>query len=88
MEEMKEINMDAYKWLEELAPNTWVRTLHSDFLKCDMLLNNNCEVLNIRKNQVAEKRAENLEAKKIGDGQKNSLATAKKKRTHSCQEGN
>jgi hypothetical protein len=46
MEEMKEINMDAHKWLEELAPNTWVRALQSDFPKCDILLNNNCEVLN------------------------------------------
>jgi hypothetical protein len=50
MEEMKEINMDAYKWLEERAPNTWVRALQSDFLKCDILLNNNCEVLNKLKN--------------------------------------
>jgi hypothetical protein len=46
MEEMKEVNMDAYKWLKELAPNTWVRALQSDFPKCDILLNNNCEVLN------------------------------------------
>ena len=46
MQEMKEINEDAYKWLEELPPNTWVRTFQSDLPKCDILLNNNCEVFN------------------------------------------
>jgi len=46
MEEMKEINEDAYKWLEELPPNTWVSAFQSDLPKCDILLNNNCEVFN------------------------------------------
>jgi len=46
MQEMKEINEDAYKWLEELTPNTWVRAFQSDLPKCDILLNNNCEVFN------------------------------------------
>jgi hypothetical protein len=46
MEEIKEINADTYKWLEELPPNTWVRAFHSDLPKCDILLNNNCEVFN------------------------------------------
>ena len=46
MQEMKEINEDAYKWLEESTPNTWVRAFQSDLPKCDILLNNNCEVFN------------------------------------------
>ena len=46
MEEMKTINPDAHKWLEELEPNTWVRAFQSDLPKCDILLNNNCEVFN------------------------------------------
>ena len=46
MNEMKEINLDAYKWLHELEPNTWVRAFQSDLPKCDILLNNNCEVFN------------------------------------------
>ena len=46
MDEMKELNKDAHDWLEELPPNTWVRAFQSDFPKCDILLNNNCEVFN------------------------------------------
>jgi len=29
-----------------MAPNTWVRAYFSEFPKCDILLNNNCEVFN------------------------------------------
>ncbi|KAM0921562.1 hypothetical protein ACQ4PT_006755 [Festuca glaucescens] len=46
MEEMKLLNKEAYDWLEELPPNTWVRAFQSDWPKCDILLNNNCEVFN------------------------------------------
>jgi hypothetical protein len=46
MEEMKTLNEDAYKWLEKMPPNTWVRAYFSEFPKCDILLNNNCEVFN------------------------------------------
>ncbi|KAM0926804.1 hypothetical protein ACQ4PT_003002 [Festuca glaucescens] len=46
MEEMRVINKDAADWLGELAPNTWVRAFQSDTSKCDILLNNNCEVFN------------------------------------------
>jgi hypothetical protein len=46
MEQMKKDSPEAYAWVEELAPSTWVRTFFSDFSKCDMLLNNNCEVFN------------------------------------------
>ena len=46
MDEMKDISLDAYKWLHELEPYTWVRAFQSDLPKCDILLNNNCEVFN------------------------------------------
>jgi hypothetical protein len=46
MQKMKEIDADAHKWLEQMAPNTWVRSFFSSFPKCDVLLNNNCEVFN------------------------------------------
>lgn len=46
MDEMKDISLDAYKWLQELEPYTWVRAFQSDLPKCDILLNNNCEVFN------------------------------------------
>ncbi len=34
------------KWLEKMEPRTWVRAYYSEFPKCDILLNNNCEVFN------------------------------------------
>ncbi|KAM0842294.1 hypothetical protein ACQ4PT_058448 [Festuca glaucescens] len=46
---MEKLNVDsetAYAWIEELAPNTWVKAFFSDFPKCDMLLNNHSEVFN------------------------------------------
>ena len=46
MEKMKELNQDAYEWLEKIPPNTWVRAFFSTFPKCDILLNNSCEVFN------------------------------------------
>ena len=46
MEKMKSLNVDAYKWLEKMPPNTWVRAYFLEFPKCDILLNNNCEVFN------------------------------------------
>jgi hypothetical protein len=36
----------AYAWVEELVPNTWCKAFFSEFSKCDMLLNNHCEVFN------------------------------------------
>lgn len=35
--------MVACSWLEQMSPNTWVRVF-SEFQKCDILLNNSCEV--------------------------------------------
>lgn len=46
MNKMKTLNTDAYHWLEKMAPNTWVRAFFAEFPKCDLLLNNNCEVFN------------------------------------------
>ena len=46
MEQMRVINKEAADWLDELPPNTWVRAFQSDTPKCDILLNNNCEVFN------------------------------------------
>lgn len=46
MDMMRELNPDAHKWLEEMPPQTWVRTFFSTYPKCDMLLNNTCEVFN------------------------------------------
>jgi transposase-like protein len=36
----------AHAWLEEMPPNTWARAFFSEFSKCDLLLNNTCEVFN------------------------------------------
>jgi hypothetical protein len=46
MEEMKTISPEAYEWLAKHSPNTWVRAFQSDIPKCDILLNNICEVFN------------------------------------------
>lgn len=46
MEKMKILNVDAHSWLEKMDPKTWVRAFFSTFPKCDILLNNNCEVFN------------------------------------------
>ena len=36
----------AHAFLEQIPPNTWCRAFFSDFSKCDLLLNNACEVWN------------------------------------------
>ncbi|KAM0847811.1 hypothetical protein ACQ4PT_054781 [Festuca glaucescens] len=46
MEKFKDECPEAHAWLEEMPPNTWCRALFSDFPKCDILLNNSCEVFN------------------------------------------
>ena len=46
MDRMKALNKDAHKWIEKMEPRTWVRAYFSEFPKCDILLNNNCEVFN------------------------------------------
>jgi hypothetical protein len=46
MDKLKADSPGAYEWLEEQPPNTWIKAFFSDFPKCDMLLNNHCEVFN------------------------------------------
>jgi hypothetical protein len=43
---MKVASQQAYDWVEELVPNTWIKAFFGEFPKCDMLLNNHCEVFN------------------------------------------
>jgi hypothetical protein len=46
MEAMKVLSVEAHAWLDELDPRTWVRAFQSKLPKCDILLNNKCEVFN------------------------------------------
>uniref|UniRef100_A0A0A9BG66 Uncharacterized protein n=1 Tax=Arundo donax TaxID=35708 RepID=A0A0A9BG66_ARUDO len=44
MDKMNALNEKAYDWLQNMSPNTRVRAFFSEFPKCDILLNNSCEV--------------------------------------------
>ena len=46
MDEMKELDLEAYKYLEAIDPHSWCRAHFSELPKCDMLLNDTCEVFN------------------------------------------
>jgi hypothetical protein len=46
MEKMRTLDQKAHQWLENMPPQTWVRAFFSTFPKCDILLNNMCEVFN------------------------------------------
>jgi hypothetical protein len=46
MDKLKVDSEEAWAWVEELQPNTFIKAFFSDFSKCDMLLNNHCEVFN------------------------------------------
>ncbi|KAM0899920.1 hypothetical protein ACQ4PT_020989 [Festuca glaucescens] len=46
MDKLKVDSEVAFTWIEELVPNTWIKTFFSEFPKCDMLLNNHSEVFN------------------------------------------
>ena len=46
MEQMRALDQEAFEWLDKTAPKTWVRAFFSEFPKCDLLLNNSCEVFN------------------------------------------
>jgi hypothetical protein len=46
MEKMRLLNSAAHAWLERMPPQTWVKAFFSEYPKCDILLNNNCEVFN------------------------------------------
>jgi len=43
---MRALDQEAFEWLEKMPPKTWVRAFFAEFRKCDLLLNNNCEVFN------------------------------------------
>jgi DNA-binding ferritin-like protein (Dps family) len=46
MDEMKALDQDAYEYLEGIDPRQWCRAFFEDLPKCDLLLNNICEVFN------------------------------------------
>ncbi|XP_010233420.1 uncharacterized protein LOC100832325 [Brachypodium distachyon] len=46
MEEMRAMDEEAYDYLAAIDPSSWCRAYFSEFPKCDLLLNNNCEVFN------------------------------------------
>ena len=46
MDKLKTDSVAAFEWIEELVPSTWIKAFFSDFPKCDMFLNNHCEVFN------------------------------------------
>lgn len=46
MDRMRELDLHAYAWLEKMPPQAWCRTYFNTFSKCDILLNNACEVFN------------------------------------------
>ena len=46
MDKMKEMNLEAWAYLDGLSPNTWCRAFFEELPKCDLLLNNSCEVFN------------------------------------------
>ena len=46
MDELRETNVDAYRWLAEKDPKHWSKTFLSGYLVCDILLSNVCEAFN------------------------------------------
>jgi hypothetical protein len=46
MDEMKELNVEAYEYLEAIEPSAWCMAHFSELPKCDLLLNDTCEVFN------------------------------------------
>ncbi|EPS64713.1 hypothetical protein M569_10068, partial [Genlisea aurea] len=46
MAELKELNKDAHKWLEDKPPQQWSRAFFDESVKCDTLLNNMSESFN------------------------------------------
>ncbi|XP_012830624.1 PREDICTED: uncharacterized protein LOC105951718 [Erythranthe guttata] len=46
MQELKEIDENAYIWLAKKPPQNWSRSHFTTYPKCDILLNNMCECFN------------------------------------------
>ena len=47
MAEMKELTQEGYEYLKAINPSTWCKAYFRELPKCDLLLNNNCEVFNM-----------------------------------------
>jgi hypothetical protein len=46
MEEMKALDKDAFEYLNAIDPKQWCKAFFEELPKCDLLLNNICEVFN------------------------------------------
>ncbi|KAK3218408.1 hypothetical protein Dsin_012378 [Dipteronia sinensis] len=46
MAEIKKLNEKAWEWLNEISPSQWSKSYFSVYPKCDMTLNNLCEIVN------------------------------------------
>jgi hypothetical protein len=46
MDEMKAMDQDAFQYLDEIDPRQWCKAFFEELPKCDLLLNNICEVFN------------------------------------------
>ncbi|KAK2649598.1 hypothetical protein Ddye_017087 [Dipteronia dyeriana] len=56
MAEIKNQNKQSWKWLNEISPSQWSKSYLSVYPKCDMTLNNMCEIVN-RDREVLEARS-------------------------------
>ncbi|XP_062085284.1 uncharacterized protein LOC133791371 [Humulus lupulus] len=46
MQAIKDVNPHAYAWLAGKLPNQWTKSHFQETVKCDMLVNNLCEIFN------------------------------------------
>ena len=60
MSELKEVDIGAHKWLEEVQVKTWSRSKFTRNAKSDALLNNMCECFNNKIIEVRHKPIINL----------------------------
>ncbi|KAK0590464.1 hypothetical protein LWI29_027461 [Acer saccharum] len=67
MAEIKELNENAWKWLNGISPSQWSKSFFSVHSKCDMTLNNLCEIVNGDREVLEARKVLDLEAKKSGN---------------------
>jgi hypothetical protein len=60
MSELKEVDIGAHKWLEEVLVKTWSRSKFTRNAKSDALLNNMCEYFNSKIIEARQKPIINL----------------------------
>ena len=60
MRELKEVDIGAHKWLEEIPVKTWSRSKFTGNAKSDALLNNMCECFNSKIIETRQKPIINL----------------------------